>query len=537
MFPKRGLKDARRLAYTVMHLRPVQIYERVRRLVAPAVPDQRPPPGLRSRTGKFIYSVRRSKKHDANTNVFCALNIARSIAEDSVWNDSVAPKLWLYNLHYFDDLAAEGAEHRHSEHAELISRWINENPPGWGAGWEPYPISLRAVNWIKWALSGGQLSEQALHSLAVQIRFLASSLEYHLMANHLVANAKALVFAGLFFEGAEGHRWFVRGEQILAGEMKEQILADGGHFELSPTYHAIIIEDVLDLLNVTTTYHRSLSVEMVPIAEEMLCWLAAMTRPDGLPPLFNDAAYGIAPTFAELSIYAARLGVNAPRAVSQPGLIWLEASGYARVTRDRYVLFADLGEIGPSYNPGHGHCDMLSFELAVNGKPVIVDTGTSTYEDVSTRLMERGTAAHNTVQVGRAEQSEIWSAFRVGRRAHIQSRSVNDAVLEGMHNGYASMGVRHTRRFVPGEGEIVIEDLLEGMGAGRTSTARFHLAPEIVVDSGMKNYRAGPITFHFEGADKVEIIQCHYAPEFYKRIPSQCLSASFSNRLRTTITL
>jgi len=112
-------------------------------------------------------------------------------------------KLWLYNLHYFDDLVSCDAENKRELHSGWIKKWVQENPPGEGNGWEPYPTSLRIVNWIKWGVAGNCLSDEVLHSLAVQARYLLKKLEYHLLGNHLFANAnanaKALIFAGLFF--------------------------------------------------------------------------------------------------------------------------------------------------------------------------------------------------------------------------------------------------------------------------------------------------------------------------------------------------
>src|SRR5439155_3503852 len=80
-----------------------------------------------------------------------------------------------------------------------------------------------------------------------QARWLRGRLEHHLLGNHLWANAKALVFAGAWFEGAEAERWLDTGVRLLRREFAEQILADGGHFERSPMYHAIALADVLDL--------------------------------------------------------------------------------------------------------------------------------------------------------------------------------------------------------------------------------------------------------------------------------------------------
>jgi uncharacterized heparinase superfamily protein len=137
------------------------------------------------------------------------------------WDDPELSKLWRYNLHYFDDLNAEDAQGRAQWHRTLIGRWVEENPPGEGSGWEPYPVSLRIVNWVKWALAGNGLSPQALHSLAVQARWLTQRLEHHLLGNHLFANAKALVFAGCLFEGAEAEDWLSIGLRILEREVPE----------------------------------------------------------------------------------------------------------------------------------------------------------------------------------------------------------------------------------------------------------------------------------------------------------------------------
>ena len=77
---------------------------------------------------------------------FCLLNETHKLANADDWNNNQWTKLWLYNLHYFDDLNAEDAKQRVDWHKALIQRWIDENPPAVGNGWEPYPSSLRIVN-------------------------------------------------------------------------------------------------------------------------------------------------------------------------------------------------------------------------------------------------------------------------------------------------------------------------------------------------------------------------------------------------------
>lgn len=522
-----------RFLNTVRHLKLGQITNRVSRHLLSAVPDPTPAPKLRLAAAQIVSPCTHTQSLCGET--FCALNVARTVASPGAWNDPAVEKLWLYNLHYFDDLTSANAQARAGALTDFMTRWIVENPPGMGNGWEPYPTSLRIVNWIKWALSGGALTPEALQSLAVQTRFLASSLEFHLLANHLFANCKALVFAGLFFDGPEAARWLARGEAVLARELPEQILSDGAHFELSPTYHATLTEDVLDLINMMGAYVRTDRLDLHAAARRMLAWLAAMTRPDGLPPLFNDSAYGISSSLAQLVSYARRLGLDEPPTPAQ-GLTWLAASGYARIEAGRAVLFADLGQIGPSYNPGHAHCDLLSFEMTVDSRPVIVNTGTSTYEANVRRAAERGTAAHNTVQIGSAEQSEIWGAFRVGRRARPRHIVVEPNSIAAEHDGFSSLGVIHRRCFTWHDEVIVIDDVCRGRDAGRPATARLHLHPDIDPSVDGQSVDLGAVRIACDGADTVRIENYEYSPRFNARQPAKLVSVTFRGKLSMRIT-
>ena len=116
------------------------------------------------------------------------------------------------------------------------------------------PISLRIVNLIKYHLTCTRLSEESLHSLYLQSRYLFRTCEYHILGNHLFENYKALCFAGIFFAGKEAEKWNERGFEGLKEQISEQILVDGGHFELSPMYHCIILEGLLDIQVLFSAY-------------------------------------------------------------------------------------------------------------------------------------------------------------------------------------------------------------------------------------------------------------------------------------------
>lgn len=467
---------------TLRHLRPIQIYGRLWfRMVRPR-PDLRAPPSQRLQTGQWVMPARR-RQSQTGAEEFRFLNETRSLPRHG-WDDPELSKLWRYNLHYFDDLNAEGAQGRAQWHLTLIGSWVEENPPGKGSGWEPYPVSLRIVNWVKWALAGSELSPQALHSLAVQARWLTQRLEYHLLGNHLFANAKALVFAGCFFEGAEAENWLSIGLRILQREVPEQILADGGHFELSTMYHALALEDMLDLINVMRCAGLPVPALWMDKISPMRNWLAAMCHPDGEISFFNDAAIGMAPSPAELEHYGVRLGFP-PLGGIRDGCTLLKDSGYIRLQNARAVALLDVARVGPDYLPGHAHADTLSFELSVDRRRVIVNSGTSVYGTGPERLRQRGTAAHNTVMVDGQDSSEVWSGFRVARRASPHGLSLRQEggrhIVTCAHDGYARLSgrPRHRRTLILEDDCLVVRDTVDGLC--RHAEALFHFHPGCTV--------------------------------------------------------
>ncbi len=464
------------------------------------------------------------------------LDETRELGSALAWDEPHVPKLWRYHLHYFDDLNARDAAARTPWHEALIHRWITENPPGRGTGWEPYPASLRIVNWIKWARSGPELSGAARDSLAAQTRWLGKRLEWHLLGNHLWSNAKALIYAGCFFSGSEADAWRARGVSILERELDEQVLADGGHFELSPMYHALALEDVLDLLNAAHAWPGRIPAPLLArcaeLAPAMLRWLDCMCHPDGAVALFNDSALGGAPSRAALSDYAGRLGLTASARVGP--FEHLAPSGYVRAERGPFVLFCDVGDIGPDYLPGHAHADSLSLELSLDGKRWLVNTGCSTYERGPERARQRGTAAHNTVIVNALDSSEVWSSFRVARRARVHgvlaTATADRAEVEAAHDGYVRRGgPLHRRRVVLDERSLSIEDRLEG--AFEHAEARLHLHPEVTATQltprTIRLALAGrELVLGAEGA-RLGLADSTWHPSFNRSLPSRVVIATF----------
>jgi len=216
--------------HTLRHLRSVQFYGRLWfRLYRPR-PELQPPPMRRLASWAWAAPLLRPVSMLGPAR-FRFLNQIYDVPGPEAWNDPALDKLWLYNLHYFDDLNAAKAPARADWHRALVRRWISENPPGQGNGWEPYPTSLRIVNWVKWLLresstaSAGTGDVAMIQSLVTQAHWLRKRLEYHLLGNHLFANAKALVFAGAFFVGSEAAHWLRLGQRLLRRELQGQTCA------------------------------------------------------------------------------------------------------------------------------------------------------------------------------------------------------------------------------------------------------------------------------------------------------------------------
>ena len=283
---------------------------------------------------------------------FLFLNIEHTFEGSIDWNYDEYGKLWTYNLNYFDFL--NQASISQAEALILIKDYIARTNK-LKDGLEPYPISLRCINWVKY-ISKEKIQDEVINkSLYNQYLRLLDSLEYHLLGNHLLENGLSLLFGAYYFKD---DTIYTKAKNIIEDELKEQITSDGAHFELSPMYHQIILDRILDCISLINKNSWNKNSDLVSImkhyATNMLSWLSEVTFRDDSIPMVNDSAYGIAPNTSSLVEYGKELNIL-------PVKIQLSNSGYRKFTSDSYELFADVGEVGPTYQPGHAHADTFSF--------------------------------------------------------------------------------------------------------------------------------------------------------------------------------
>lgn len=439
------------------------------------------------------------------------------------WQDRQWPMLWLYQLHACEWMRAAPEERV----LPWIQDWIAKNPPGVGVGWHAYPLSLRLVHWPL-LCAGLHLDAPELRgSLWRQIDALRADLEYDVRANHLWWNAAALVVAGRLL----GHPAHELGTTLLQEQVREQVLPDGGHYERSPMYHMHVLEAGLityAALDERPEWLRTALTKMAGFLEGIL-------HPDGDIPLFGDSALGEStPPRALIALVREECGAPDEKAAAYP-----ESGFYVlSALEDAAHIIAKAGAPGPSYQLGHAHGDVFSYELSLGGRRFIVDSGTHGYAESPLRAYSRSARAHNTVSVDGRDPLECWSAFRVGRRyavCDIQFQASEKSVIElsGAHDG--NRPAIHRRFFRAGADEDMfwVIDAVDGPRAC-AAESYIHFHPNVTLEqvgtiwrASMENLASYVHPFGFvtmevqQGYERPE--QGWYCPELGVALPAPVL--------------
>jgi uncharacterized heparinase superfamily protein len=305
-------------------------------------------------------------------------------------------------------------------------------------------------------------------------------------------------------------------------------------------YHAIFLEDLLDLINIHQAYDKNQPVNIVAKVTQMLEWLENMCHPDGEISFFNDSAFSVAPSLGDLLDYARKFDIT-HKNNSSSGLIHLKESGYVRLERKDLIVIADVAKIGPDYLPGHGHADALSFELSLFDKRVIVNTGTSIYGTSDERHKQRSTLSHSTITVDDKNSSEVWGGFRVAKRAEVYNikniKEGNNIKFSACHDGYKRLKgkVVHCREWNLTDGLIEIIDKVTGKGNHKVRSV-LPLHPEVKVNNVQEasvdlTVSGRRIKVNFEGEGSLQVATSQYHPEFGLSVDNKHLIYSYSGSL------
>jgi hypothetical protein len=462
---------------------------------------------------------------------FTFLNLSHTVNNQQInWQFEDYGKLWNYSLNYMDYLLQ--SDMNRDMGLKLIHNFI-ENTSGESTGLEPYPISLRGINWVKF-LTIHDVRDQIIDSsLFAQYGILSDHIEYHLLANHLLENGFSLLFGAYYFNNS---KWYQKAKRIIETELEEQILTDGGHYERSPMYHQIILDRLLDSINLIQNNTRFIGQDLLSGLLKkkgilMIQWLNTMTFSNGDMPMLNDSAPGIAPSAKQLNQYALQLFMEDfhQRKVN------IQDSGYRRINGSSYECIVDVGQISPDYQPGHSHAGTFGFVLYHAQKPILVETGISTYEKNERRQLERGTGSHNTVVLHNINSSEVWGGFRVARRAKVTISEERDTLIAATHDGYKRLGFVHERIFTFNKECIIITDKNQCQNSVE-AIAKIHLHPEVMPNLVNNMIYLEGMKIEFQGHRNIKLSDYMFAAQFNTLRPSKVIEIQFVNQLTSVLT-
>src|SRR5262245_49368196 len=442
-----------------------------------------------------------------------------------------------------------GDERYAAEFAAQTTDWIAANPYARGVNWAcAMDVALRAVSWI-WGFHFFAASDACrdaafrgrfLRALFLHGEFIVRHLEKaDLNGNHYLCDGVGLVFLGCFFRRARpAQRWLALGRSIVEHEIFTQTTADGVHFEVSTAYHRLVLEAFLTSYLLLRRNGEEPPAECWQRVERMCEFVAAYTKPDGRAPLIGDADDGRVQILGAEDVNDHRyllssaallyergafktsacrcweetfwlLGRDAPDrfdrlpAAPPAGSTSFPGGGFYVLRTAHAHVVVDCGGVGFGGRGGHGHNDILSFELFLDGLNVVTDCGAYLYTaSREWRNRFRSTAFHNIVQVDGEELNRfigpdaLWQlhddAHPVAARLTADDRA---DCFRGGHTGYERLpgAVSHTRWIAADKcrpGVLVCDRLA---GGGRHQLAwRFHLDPmlDAEIDEGdvrMKN--------------------------------------------------
>lgn len=362
--------------------------------------------------------------------------------------------------------------------------------------------------------------EKIYCELYSQYMYLQKHQEKHLLANHYFEDLKALIIASYLFKDDKKLNGYMKD---FKKQCDEQIMEDGVHYELSLMYHKLILEDVMRIAMLSKQPDFSDCNWITPLIQKMTDACYSLEKGLGRTPLFNDAGDNVAKICEQLCLAAEK-----QFAVKTEQKDAFEASGYYKLYDNNKALIFDAGKIGVNYQPAHGHCDCLSFELSIDGKPMFVNSGTYEYQG-DLRKYFRKICAHNTVEINGHEQSQCWGGFRVGKRISKVCGAVCDGVVKGGYRNY--LDEEHQRTVSLKDGILEVTDSVKS-SEGLPVNSYLHIAPGYTVVGDTIKDKVGNVIGKviFLNCEQKVVSDgelCYYAPEFGDMKIGTCLVFSW----------
>ena len=155
-------------------------------------------------------------------------------------------------------------------------------------------------------------------------------------------------------------------------------------------------------------------------------------------------------------------------------------------------------------------------------------------------MRKEATKSHNTVTVENKNQSDVWGAFRVGKRAKVTHMKFDENICIAKHDGYLKIKGDHKREFNYNENEIIIEDsFTKNNDCICEANFHFHNTVKILEINDNMIKISGGLIFNFYSSNNLKINVTNYelAQGFNKTIKAKKISILFNQLLKTKISL
>lgn len=382
----------------------------------------------------------------------------------------------LHSFPFLRDLRSVGSNEARILARNLVSSWIDAHGSWQERTWRPDILARRIATWISLhdfycASADDAFRAQIFLSLSLQLRHLARAAADCPPGIPMLGVIKALCFGGLCFPAEEAR--LVQGLRLLDGELRLQILPDGGHVSRNPSDLLTALLDLIDIRTALRAARRPVPENLDKAIERMTPALRFFRHGDGGFALFNGANTGDK-SLIDMVLAQTNLRPHAVRSMPD--------SHFERMSMGRTFILEDTGAPPRIPAADGAHASTFSFEMSIGKQRLITNCGNTDLPGEWPKVL-RGTAAHSTLVMADINSSSIMPGSRKPAQIEIRREDTEDAtVITGSHDGYKRpLGTTHTRVLTLTDGGSILagEDILEGPG-GQPFTIRFHLHPDVL---------------------------------------------------------
>lgn len=341
---------------------------------------------------------------------------------------------WEINrLQFLNYLALIGKKERA---IELLDEWILKNPYNIGINWNSnLEVAIRSISILNFIfkIRDKELIEKYKEILYLHGKHIYEDITYTekcIPNNHVIGEAVALYCLGRILDFKENNEWIEKSKNILKKYIKH-FHQDGTYEEASLSYHRFTLQMYfMFYIFLIKSKDNFLREESEKVFFNSINFFNSIEKPNGEFPDFGDNDEGLyflllnnrsfsnfvksldiffkekSENYGELQeleqLYKVNIKMN--RLVEKNKEFFGVGKYYCYKDEKNYIFTHNQNQVF------HSHSDGMSIELVLDGKNVLIDSGTYNYNiDKQKRDYYRGTRAHNTVWLGENQSIAIGS--------------------------------------------------------------------------------------------------------------------------------